>query len=99
MQTKRIKKAKFTRAVDCIINILFNDSNNPDDERRGYCYKNCQFKCRHGKAYKTIQACITEARQMAKSKEDFEKNSFYILNNFLLEQGYGKNSQECEVKQ
>jgi hypothetical protein len=39
---------------DCIINVLFVNSNNPKFYRQEYCEKNCQFKCLTGKKYKKI---------------------------------------------
>lgn len=36
----------------CLISNMFKDVNNPEQERKKYCVKNCRLKCLRGLKYK-----------------------------------------------
>ena len=42
----------FTRAPDCIINIMFENANESEFAKNEYCEKNCLYKCIKGQEYK-----------------------------------------------
>jgi len=51
METELIQNPK-PPAEDCIINDMFENSNNPNAARIEYCRDFCQWKCMTGKRYK-----------------------------------------------
>ena len=52
---------KHSRPIDCIINQMFIDSNDPEFCREKYCKENCNFKCLGGLGYKKITAGLNPA--------------------------------------
>ena len=68
------KAPRFVRASDCVVNRCFGSEDNPEEARNQYCWKQCNLKCRNGKAYKTIQEVIEEAKAYVNCYEIEERN-------------------------